>query len=72
MRLTEKKKMMNATTNIKEEARRLIDRLPDDANWDDLMDEIYVRAAIENGLRDSDAGRTIPVEEVRAKFGLPP
>lgn len=31
-----------------------------------------VVSAIENGLRDSDAGRTIPVEEVRAQFGLPP
>lgn len=59
------------TTNLKEEARRLIDNLADDANWDDLMEEIYVRVAIENGLRDSEAGRTVPVEEVRARFGLP-
>lgn len=58
-------------TTVKEEARRLIDRLPDDADWDDLMEEIYVRTAIENGIRDSEAGRTTPVEEVRAKFGLP-
>ena len=62
---------MTSTTTLKEEARRLIDGLPDDANWDDLMEEIYVRAAIENGIRDSDAGRTVPVEEVRARFGLP-
>ncbi|HLQ46349.1 MAG TPA: hypothetical protein VK137_16515 [Planctomycetaceae bacterium] len=62
---------MTATTSFKEEARRLIDSLPDDANWDDLMEEIYVRVAIENGIRDSDAGRTIPVEDVRAQFGLP-
>jgi len=62
---------MTATTSFKEEARRLIDSLPDDANWDDLMEEIYVRVAIENGIRDSVAGRTIPVENVRAQFGLP-
>ena len=59
------------TTNLKEEARRMIDGLADDANWDDLMEEVYVRLAIENGLRDSEAGRTAPVEEVRARFGLP-
>ena len=57
---------------IKEEARRLIDRLPENASWDDLMYEIYVRQAIERGLADSDAGRTKPIEEVRARYGLTP
>lgn len=56
--------------NIKAEARRLIDRLPENFTWDDLMYEIYVRQAIEAGLSDSQAERVISVEEVRAKFGL--
>ncbi len=55
---------------IKDEARRLIEGLPEDATWDDLMKEIYVRQAIEAGLEDSKAGRTIEVKEVRARFGL--
>jgi len=59
------------TTNLKEEARKLIERLPDDSTWDDLMREIYVRQAIESGLADSQAGRTTDVEQVREKFGLP-
>ncbi|MCC5602670.1 MAG: hypothetical protein V7L31_20085 [Nostoc sp.] len=58
--------------NIKEEARRLIDKLPENLTWDDLMYEIYVRQAIEAGLTDSEAGRVVSVEEVRAKFGLQP
>jgi len=58
------------TTNIKQEAHRLIEQLPDTATWDDLMYEIYVRQAIEAGLADSEAGRTLDVKEVRAKFGL--
>ncbi|MEH1861460.1 MAG: hypothetical protein V7L21_26455 [Nostoc sp.] len=58
--------------NIKEEARRLIDKLPENLTWDDLMYEIYVRQAIEAGLNDSEAGRVVSVEEVRAKFGLQP
>ena len=62
---------MITTTTLKEEAHRLIDRLPEGADWDDLMEDIYVRAAIESGIRDSDAGRTVSVEEVRARFGLP-
>jgi predicted transcriptional regulator len=59
-----------ATTNIKEEARKLIEKMPDGSTWDDLMREIYVRQAIESGLADSQAGRTTSVENVRADFGL--
>jgi hypothetical protein len=59
-----------ATTNIKEEARRLIEIMPEDSTWDDLMHEIYVRQAIESGLADSQAGRTTSVETLRADFGL--
>lgn len=56
--------------NIKEEAQRLVDKLPEGSTWDDLMYEIYVRQAIESGLADSKAGRTTDVEQVRKKFGL--
>ena len=55
---------------VKEEARRFVDELSDDATWDDLMYKIYVRQAIEAGLQDSEAGRTTDIKEVRAKFGL--
>jgi hypothetical protein len=58
------------TIDVKEEARRLIDQLPDNSTWDDLMHEIYVRQSIEKGLADSQAGRTTSVEDVREKFGL--
>ncbi len=55
----------------KEEAHRLIDRMPPGATWDDLMREIYVRETIKRGLADSNAGWTKDVKEVRAKYGLP-
>ena len=55
----------------KQEAHRLVDQMPQNATWDDLMHEIYVREAIERGLADSTAGRTRDVKEVRAKYGLP-
>jgi len=60
-----------STVMKKEDAHRLIDRMPPQATWDDLMREIYVREVIERGLADSDAGRTKDVSEVRAKYGLP-
>jgi predicted transcriptional regulator len=56
--------------SIKKEIQDLLKDLPEDATWDDLMYKIYVRQTIEAGLRDSESGRTLDVEEVRAKFGL--
>jgi hypothetical protein len=59
-----------STVNVKEEAMRLIEKLPENMTWDDLMYEIYGRQSIEAGLADSEAGRVVDVTEVRAKFGL--
>ncbi len=50
----------------------MIEDLPDDASWDDLMQWIYVRQVLEAGLSDSDAGHTEHVTKVRARFGLRP
>ena len=63
-----KERIMSA--NIKEEARRLVEALPDDSTWEDLMYQIYVRETIESGLADSEAGRVTDVEKVREEFGL--
>jgi len=59
-----------ANPNIKQDAKRLVENLPPKATWDDLMHEIYVRQAIESGLRDCKAGKTREVKEVRAKYGI--
>jgi predicted transcriptional regulator len=57
-------------TAVKAEAAKLVESLPDDATWDDLMYEIYVRQAIEAGLAASDAGDVASIEDVRREFGL--
>ena len=56
--------------DVKSEARRLIDTLPDDATWDDVMYRVYVRQCIDAGVEDADGGRVIDVDEVRRQFGL--
>lgn len=58
------------TVNVKEEARRLIDKLPENCTWDDLIYAIYIRQGVEAGLADVKAGRIRTVEEVRRKLGL--
>lgn len=58
------------STNVRDEAKRLIERLPDDASWEDLMQLICDREAIEAGIRDCDAGRVVSMEDVRREFGI--
>ena len=58
-------------TMTKDEAHNLVDKLPEQSTWDDLIHEIYVRQAVERGLEDSNAGRTKEVCEVRRAYGLP-
>ena len=62
--------MGTPNTSIKEQARHLVEKLSDDATWDDLMYTIYVRQSIESGLKDSDEGRVTDVDEIRKKLGL--
>ena len=53
--------------NIKPEARRLVESLPDSATWDDLAYEVYVRQSVEAGLADADAARVLSHDEALAR-----
>jgi predicted transcriptional regulator len=61
--------------DIRPDAKRLIDQLPAGASWDDVAYEVYVRQAIEQGIVDADAGRTVDHEtalaRVRARIRRP-
>jgi len=60
-----------SATNVKDEARKLIDGLPETATWEDVIYRLYVREAIEAGIADADAGRVVDFSEIRAEYGLP-
>ena len=53
---------------LKEEAKDLIDRLPENANLDDLMYELYVNQKIQNGLDAIDKGDIMTHEDVKKRF----
>ena len=53
---------------VKEEARRLIDKLPEQATWDDIMYEFYVKKKLELALKSADEGRIVSHEEVKKRF----
>jgi predicted transcriptional regulator len=52
----------------KDDARQLIDSLPDHATWDDFIYEFYVRQKIDAGIQAADEGRVVPHEEVKKRF----
>jgi len=58
------------SANLKQTAHELIDKLPENATWDDVVYEMVTRREIEQGLADSEANRTTPVEDIAKEFGL--
>jgi len=52
---------------IRKEADLLLQDLPEETSWDDLMYRIYVRQKIEKGLKDSENGRLRTTDELRKK-----
>ena len=52
----------------KEEIRRMLDTLPNDANWEDIQYAIYVRERIERGRRVADEGKIIDQEEIEHRM----
>ena len=56
--------------DIRKKVDETLQTLPVDATWEDVMDRIYVRQKIENGLSDVAVGKTLSVAEVRKRFGL--
>jgi len=64
--------MKNQTIPVleKNQAHALVERLPPDATWEDLMYEIYVHESVEKGLVNSHLNQGAHVKEVRKKYGL--
>jgi predicted transcriptional regulator len=52
----------------KEEVRRLLDAIPEDATYEDIQYHIYVRQAIENGLAAVERGDVLTHEEVERRM----
>lgn len=54
----------------KEQAKRALETLPDDASWEEIMYRLYVTEKIAAGLKDIEEGRTVSHEDVKKRFNL--
>jgi len=52
----------------KEEVRRLLDTLPDDASYEDIQYHIYVQQKIDRGLEASERGDFISDDEIEQRI----
>lgn len=50
--------------------RETLDKLPDDATLEEVIERLLFLAEIEQGIADADAGRMISHEEAKARLGL--
>ena len=53
---------------IKQAAHELIDHLPDQATWDDVMYTLYVRQKLERSLQAAKEGKVTSQEDAKKRF----
>jgi len=53
---------------VKEEVRRMVESLPDDASWEDIQYSIYVRERVERGRREAEQEKLIDQDEVEIRM----
>jgi predicted transcriptional regulator len=51
---------------MKEQAKRIIDTLPDEASLDDIMHALYITAKFQHGEKEIREGRGVPHGDVVA------
>ena len=62
-------KSMPASTT-RERIREAIEKLPPDATYYDAIERLIFLAKIEAGIAELDAGKSIPHDEIKRRFGL--
>lgn len=56
-------------STIKQSLLELVQSLPEECTWDDVMYRIYVRQKIEEGIRAADDGDVVSHQEILKEFG---
>jgi hypothetical protein len=51
-----------------DEAKKLIETLPETATWDDIMYELYVKQKLRSALDAEKEGRVLPHEDAKKRL----
>lgn len=60
--------MSSTAKGIQQKVHELAEQLPDDATWEDVIEEARFRRAVEAGIAAADRGAFASDEDVRAAF----
>jgi len=52
----------------KQAAKQTIEQVSDQASWDDIMYELYVKEKVEKGLEAIEDGRTLSHEDAKRRL----
>ncbi len=52
----------------KDEIKKMLERIPDNASFEDIQYHIYVREKIERGLADIEEGKVLDQDEVEKRM----
>ncbi|MFT4178923.1 MAG: hypothetical protein QM612_05580 [Thermomonas sp.] len=55
---------------FKQQAHKLVDELPDDARWEELIYQAALHRAIEKGIDEANDGQLIAAEDVLRQLEL--
>jgi predicted transcriptional regulator len=55
-------------STAKEDVRRILDQLPDDATLEDIQYHLYVRQKLERAIEEADNGNVVSHEEVEEQM----
>lgn len=53
---------------VKEKMTEIINELPDDSTYDEILRELAFRRMVERGLKDSNEGKTIDNDEMERRI----
>lgn len=54
--------------SAKDAAQEALDHLPDQASWDDIMYELYVKQKVDKGLQAAESGMTLSHSEAKRRL----
>lgn len=58
------------TESIKNEVKKIVENLDDNADWEDVMYALYVSEPIQKGKNDFEKGNIISHDDIKTKYNL--
>ena len=54
--------------SAKQAAKDILEQMHDEATWDEIMYELYIKQKIDTGLSEAEDGKTISHDEVKRRL----